>query len=167
MSMITVESSSETTNPLDVVEELVIANDWSFERPSEDELLADVPGRWAEYRLFFLWHEDVSALQFCCRIELEVPQRRRAAVNELLSHINEKLWFGHYEISSEERHAMFRHTSLFRGAPYASAEQIEDMVEIALLECERFYPAFDLVIRGGKTVREAVAAAILDPIGEA
>ena len=91
MSMITVESTSETFNPLDVVEELVTANDWSFERPNEDELLADVPGRWTEYRLFFLWHEEASALQFCCRIEMEVPQRRRAAVNELLSYINEKL----------------------------------------------------------------------------
>ena len=35
-------------------------------------------------------------------------------------------------------------------SPGASAEQIEDLVEIALSECERFYPAFQLVVWGGK-----------------
>ena len=167
MSMLTVESSSHATNPLEVVEDVILANDWSFDRPTDDELLAEVPGRWADYRLFFLWHDDASALQFCCRIEIDVPQRRRKAVNELLAQINERMWLGHYEVSVEERNPIFRYTALFRGAPAISAEQIEDMIEIAVLECERFYPAFDLVIRGGKTVGEAVSAAILDPIGEA
>ena len=52
-------------------------------------------------------------------------------------------------------------------APRASVEQMEDLVEIALMECERYYPAFQFVIRGGKTASEAVTAAILDTMGEA
>ena len=49
----------------------------------------------------------------------------------------------------------------------ASSEQVEDLVDIALSECERFYPAFQLVIWGGKTPEEAMAAAMIEPIGEA
>ena len=40
-------------------------------------------------------------------------------------------------------------------------------MEIALTECERFYPAFQFVIWGGKSASEAVSAAILDTIAEA
>ena len=42
----------------------------------------------------------------------------------------------------------------------ASVEQIEDLVDISVSECERFYPAFQLVIWGGKSADKAVCAAI-------
>jgi hypothetical protein len=41
------------------------------------------------------------------------------------------------------------------------------MVNVALSESERFYPAFQFVIWGGKPPEEAVAAALIDPVGEA
>ena len=62
---------------------------------------------------------------------------------------------------------MFRHTLLVRGAGGVSVEQMEDLVEVALGESERFFPAFQFVIWGGKTAEEAVAASLLDVQGEA
>ena len=62
---------------------------------------------------------------------------------------------------------MFRHTVLLRGHQGASVEQLEDLVDIALTECERFYPAFQFVTWGGKTASEAVTASLLDTVGEA
>ena len=41
---------------------------------------------------------------------------------------------------------MFRHAVLFRDGTGASGELIEDLVDIAVSECERFYPAFQFVI---------------------
>ena len=52
-------------------------------------------------------------------------------------------------------------------APGASAESLEDMVDIALTECARFFPAFQFVLWGGKSPADALAAAMLDCIGEA
>ena len=54
-----------------------------------------------------------------------------------------------------------------RGLSGVNSEQIEDLVDIAVSECERFYPAFQLVVWGGKPAEEAMAAAMIDPIGEA
>jgi hypothetical protein len=62
---------------------------------------------------------------------------------------------------------MFRHTTLLRGAPGASVEQLEDLVDIALTECERFFPAFQFVIWGGKSASEAIGAAMFETVGEA
>ena len=53
------------------------------------------------------------------------------------------------------------------GVPAASTEQVEDLVDIALSECERFYPAFQFVVWGGKSPAQAIASAMIDPVGEA
>lgn len=167
MTLRALDSSPSQMNPLDLIEELVLANDWPFQRSEDDEILVEIGGRWSDYRLFFVWQEEVSALQFCCRLDVKVPPRRRSDVNNLLSRINERMWVGHFDISQEEETVMYRHTSLLRGTGGASPEQIEDLVELGLVECERYYAAFQLVIWGGKSAEEAIQAAILDPAGEA
>ena len=62
---------------------------------------------------------------------------------------------------------MFRHALPLRGLRGPTTEQMEDLVESAIIECERFYPAFQYVIWGGKEAGEAIDAAMIDTIGEA
>ena len=62
---------------------------------------------------------------------------------------------------------LFRHAVLLRGARGASSESLEDMVDIAITECERFFPAFQFVLNGGKSPDEALTAAMLECAGEA
>jgi len=88
-------------------------------------------------------------------------------VHELLAIINEKLWLGHFGMWADEGLPMFRTTLPLRGHNGVTVEQAEDLVETAIIECERFYPAFQYVIWGGKTALEAVEAAMIDTVGEA
>jgi hypothetical protein len=96
-----------------------------------------------------------------------VPAHKRSAVAELLALINEKLWLGHFDVCSDELVPMFRHTVLLRGAGGVSPEQLEDLVDIAISECERFYPAFQFLLWGGRKPDQAIEAALLDTVGEA
>jgi len=166
-SVSTAEPSLPVANPIDLIEEFVIANDWAHDRAGEDELVVDISGRWCDYRLYFVWQEEISALLFSCGFDMKVAKARRTAVYELLSLASEKLWLGHFDLSGEDNSPAFRHAVLLRGMTAASAEQVEDLVDIALSECERFYPAFQLVVWGGKKPDQAVAAAMIDPVGEA
>ena len=154
-------------NPIDIVEEIVLANEWPHDRASDEEMVVEISGRWCDYRLFFVWQEEISAMHFSCSFDMKVPKGRRAAVYELLATVNEKMWLGHFDVCSDSNLPMFRHAILLRGALGASVEQLEDLVDMALTECERFYPAFQLVIWGGKTPDEAVTAAMIEPMGEA
>jgi hypothetical protein len=163
----TFDSPTFTQNPLDTLEEIVSANDWNFERASPEEMLAEVAGRWGSYRLFFFWQEEISAMQFSCQFDVKVPEERWSEVARLLALINERMWLGHFDVDAEDATPMFRHTTLLRGVQGASVEQLEDLVDIALTECERFFPAFNFVIGEGRTAAEAVSAAILDTVGEA
>lgn len=155
------------TNPLDLVEEIVSSNDWSFDRTSREEMVVEIGGQWCDYVLFFAWREEMSLLQFCCACEMQMSAHRRGAVHELLSHVNDKLWLGHFGIAADQNLVTFRHSVLLRGGHGASVEQLEDLVDIALAECDRFYPAFQLVIWAGKPPKEAILASMLEPVGEA
>jgi len=98
---------------------------------------------------------------------MNVPDHRRAAINELLARINERMAVGHFDLWADRGLPVFRQSTLLRGAQGLSVEQLEDLVEIALAECERFYPSFQYVIWGGKTPSDAVDAAMIDTVGEA
>ena len=167
MTSPSLELTVPTANPIDLVEEIVLANEWAHDRGSDEEIVVEISGRWCDYRLLFVWQEEISALHFSCSFDMKVPKARRSAVYELLATVNEKMWLGHFDVCSDSNLPMFRHAILLRGALGASVEQLEDLVDMALSECERFYPAFQLVIWGGKTPDEAVTAAMIEPMGEA
>ena len=156
-----------SANPLDVMEQIVAANDWTFDRRSDSEMAAEAPGKWCDYGLYFSWSHEISAMHFTCAFDLKVPEKRRPALYELLALANERLWIGHFGMDADDGMPVFRHAVLLRGTRGASAESLEDMVDIAITECERFFPAFQFVLWGGKKPAEALAAAMLECVGEA
>jgi len=95
-----VEVTSHTGNPIDLVEEIVVANDWAHDRASEEEMIVEISGRWCDYRLYFLWQEELSALHFSCGFDMKVPKRRRGPLYELLALANERLWLGHFDLAA-------------------------------------------------------------------
>ena len=167
MTLTYTEVQDSSTNPLDLLEEIVNANEWPHDRPSTEELAVEIEGQWCDYRLYFLWQEDLCALHFSCLLESRVPVEKRREVSLLLALLNEKMWLGHFDLSSDDGTPMFRHTLLVRGAGGVSVEQMEDLVEVAMGESERFFPAFQFVIWGGKSAEEAIASSLLDVEGEA
>jgi len=167
MSAMMSTSFERSANPLDMLEQIASANDWAFDRRSDCEMAAEAPGKWCDYGLYFSWSSEISAMQFTCAFDLKVPEKCRGALYELLALANERLWIGYFGMDSDDGMPVFRHSMLLRGAPGASSESLEDMVDIAITECERFFPAFQFVLWGGKTPTDALAAAMLECAGEA
>ncbi|WP_119165229.1 type III secretion system chaperone family protein [Algihabitans albus] len=164
---LTAQEAFVTNNPLDLLEELVNANDWAHDRSSDQEMIVQVQGQWADYHLCVIWQPDSCAMYFSCQLDVKVQDTRRAVVLELLAAANERLWLGHFDFTGEEGLLLFRHTIPLRGVSGVSVEQLEDMMDTAVGECERLFPALQLVIWGGQKVEEAMAAAMMDTVGEA
>lgn len=167
MSFNSVNSPPVIGNPLDLLEEIVVANEWMFDRANEDEMVVELAGRWCHYRLFFIWQREIAALQFSCQFDMRVPEGKRGDVNDLLAMLNCRMWMGHFGIDQQGGTPMFRYTILSRTEKPPGLESLEDLVEIALTECERFYPAFQFVVWGGKRPEEAMTAAMIDTVGQA
>lgn len=167
MSILELSEDMPHLNPLDLIEQIVECNNWMFDRRSDYEIAAQVPGKWCDYSLYFAWNDKIGALHFSCAFDMRVPAHRRLQVYELLASVNEHLWLGYFGFWQEDGLPMFRHAMPLRGQPGPAIEQMEDLVDTALQECERFYPAFQYVIWGGKTATEAVESAMIDTVGEA
>ncbi len=167
MSMMQSHDRAAPPNPLDILEDIVTANEWMFERSTDDELIVELAGRWCHYRMFFVWQRGIGALQFTCQFDMKVPDAKRSDVNDLLAMLNNRMWLGHFDLALEQNTPLFRYTILARNDRMPGIEALEDLVEIALTECERFYPAFQFVIWGGKRPAEAVAASMIEVAGQA
>lgn len=166
MTILANDPTELSSNPLDLIEEIILEHEWSFDRQGEDELTVGIGGKWCDYQLCFAWRPEVSALQFSCAFDLKVPEPRRRDLHTLIVMLNERLWIGHFDLWQDEGVIIYRHTLLLRGIE-PNNEQIEDLVEIGISESERFYPAFQFAIWGGKSPKEAIEAAMLETVGEA
>lgn len=161
-----IQTDSALKNPLDLAEQLIMDRDWLFDRPMDDELVAEVQGSWCNFRIWFTWQPELNVVIFSCAYETKIPKKERARVYPLIAAVNEKMWLGHFDIGSDDGLIMFRHALLLRGLS-ATPEQMEDLIDIAMNECNRFYPAFQSVLWGGNTPEEALEIAMLDTVGEA
>jgi hypothetical protein len=159
--------SDLATNPLDLAEQLFEDRDWLCDRPFAEELVAEVQSGWCNYRIWFTWQADLGVVIFTCAFDTKIPERQRAKIYPLLARVNERLLLGHFDLGAEDGVVMFRHALLLRGGQGATPEQMEDLLDIALQECNRFYPAFQSVLWGGNSVEEALEIALLDTVGEA
>lgn len=154
-------------NPLDILEELIIQKDWPHERISDEELIADITLDWCNVRLWCCWHEHVSALSLTASFETRIPAQHQSRLYPLLAIVNEKLLMGHFDIGADEPVISFRHTLPMRGVTRYSSEQLDDLLQVCVHECGRFYPALQSVLWGGKTAQESLQIAMFDTAGEA
>lgn len=172
MSIVDIEYSPAPAAPIDMLEHVFDANGWAFERTGDEEISTSIKGSWATYQLRALWRSEERVLQIVARADLTVPDARRLPLYETLGLINEQLWMGHFEMWSADGTLLFRHATLLdndddEGEPDLTMGQAEILVEAAVDEFERFYPVFQLVLFAERSPADALAAALLETVGEA
>jgi len=106
-------------------------------------------------------------LPVLCLPDIRVPDDKRGAMFEVLGLINEQLWLGHFDIWSNNAMLLYRHGLLLSDDGLLSLSQAQMLVEVAVEECDRFYPAFQFILWGDKSPAEALASALVDAAGEA
>ena len=133
-------------NPIDIIEEVIYSKKWAFSRAANHELVAEIETERCQYRLYFSWSEQIKAINFTVTFDLKIPKSQFNSVYELLARINEKLWIGHFDITSKNGIPAYRHTVFESHGNEIFYNQLEDLVDIALYECEKYHPAFQLLL---------------------
>ena len=154
-------------NPIDVVEEVIYEKKWNFSRAADHELVAEIESHFCQYRLYFTWSENINAMSFTVTFDIRFPQSKYQSAHELLALINEKLWIGHFDITKKNGIPAYRHTVLSLPENEMLQHQIEDLVDIAIYECEKYYPAFQLVLFEDSLPSNALSVSTFDTIGSA
>jgi hypothetical protein len=157
---------SKRANPLEVVQALAAEHGWPLEGSGGDEIALVAKGRCTEYQVFFTWMQPLEVFHLACAFDLKVPELLRPELQQLVASINEQLWFGHFDLWTPDGTVVFRQALLLVGGTTASAQQCEVMLGTALDTCERYFPAFQLVL-ANRSASEAIAAIALETAGEA
>ena len=154
-------------HPIDLVTRLVARQDWQVRELDQDAVLAEVPGRWADYQLAVTWQCVDETMQVICRIDVHFDEGQLGELALLAALLNQGLHIGHLALDANACELELRHTLALRGAGGATPEQIEDVVDFMLGECELSYPAIYQVAHGKMAAAEAATAVLMRTEGEA
>ncbi|WP_369025766.1 YbjN domain-containing protein [Qipengyuania sp. RANM35] len=158
--------AEEDAAPLEMLVALFEARGWPCESV-HGEMSGEIQGSWTTYQVKGIWRPDDMVLQILCLPEIRVPDAKRKQAQELVTRVNEQMWLGHFDIWSNGGVVLYRNGTMLGDDGLLSLSQAQALVEIAVDECDRFYPAFQFVLWGDKTPVEALDAAMVDAAGEA
>ena len=154
-------------NPIDIVEDVIYQKKWNFSRAADHELVAEIASNWCAYRLYFTWSENINAISFSITFDIKFPETKLNNAYELLGLINENLWIGHFDITSKNGIPAFRHTIISSTDNDFLHKKLEDLVDIAIYECEKYYPSFQQVLFDDIEPTKSLVFANFEVIGSA
>ena len=154
-------------DPLDVVEHVLTAENLTFDRTEDGDLAFALTGDWKDYELWFAWRPEADCLQLCLSLDMRAPKSKRAASFELLALINQRIWLGHFEVWTDGGEVVFRHALSVPQGERPTLAQAASMIDAAVEAADRFYPAFDFLLKGSKSPEDAMAACMFETVGQA
>ncbi|MEX0284495.1 MAG: YbjN domain-containing protein [Paracoccaceae bacterium] len=157
----------EEIHPIDIVEHIAAHHDWDFDRLGDDQIAMAVEGQWRTYSITLAWSGYDETLRMVCTFEMEPPEDQLPGLYELLNQMNDQCWAGAFTYWAEQKLMVYRYGLVLAGGQVASAEQIDTMINAAVLSAERYYPAIQLQVWGGRTPTQALEAAIAEAYGRA
>jgi hypothetical protein len=154
-------------HPIDIVEEIAAHHHWEFDRVTDDQIAMAVEGQWRTYSLTLAWSAQDETLRLICTFEMEPPEARLPALFDVLNRCNDMVWTGAFTYWSEQKLMVWRYGLCLAGGQFAGTEQIDRLINAAVMAAERFYPAFQLVAWGEQSPADSMKVAIAEAYGRA
>ncbi|MCD1627146.1 MAG: YbjN domain-containing protein [Paracoccaceae bacterium] len=154
-------------HPIDIVENIAEYHDWDFDRIGQDQIAMAVEGQWRTYSITLAWSSYDETLRLICTFEMEPPEARLPQLYETLNAVNDQCWNGSFTFWAAQKLMVWRYGLVLSGEQVASPEQIDTLINAAVMNAERFYPAFQLVVWGERSPADAIQVAIAEAYGRA
>lgn len=149
------------TNPIDTVEMIFEKKSLSYERRAENEVVVEIEGKWNNMLLFVAWEQNLHCLHLSCLMNINAEIEDCSRIFELLALVNENLWLGHFSFWSAHKMPIFKHSVIIGPDDADFIKKLEQMMEIAVNECEQMYPVFDAVITEHVSPKQALMSEYL------
>lgn len=167
MSIELLKSQTPEIDPLEALEAVADELALSVERVDADELHVAIPGLWRDAGFWFTWRPELSTLQMGAPLDLKAPQGRLNDMARLIAMVNERLWIGHFDLWTDDSSIVFRNAAVLPADGRLDTGQAEILIKGAREAIDRFLPAFNYLIWGGKTPQEALDASMFETAGNA
>jgi hypothetical protein len=154
-------------HPIDIVEHIAEHHDWDFDRIGDDQIAMAVEGQWRTYSITLAWSGYDETLRMVCTFEMEPPEDKLPELYALINLMNDQCWAGAFTYWAEQKLMVYRYGLIQAGGQVAAPEQIDTMINAAVLSAERYYPAIQLLVWGGRSPEESMQVAIAEAYGRA
>ncbi|MBR1648662.1 MAG: YbjN domain-containing protein [Alphaproteobacteria bacterium] len=154
-------------NPIDEIEDFLNTNAYTPERRSQNEIVVEIQGKWNDMLLFFSFEENMRCLHISCLMNIENQIVGANKIYELLAMINDDIWVGHFSYWMAEKMPVYRHSIFYDEHDDRFKDQIAKIVNIAVKECERMYPIFNVVLTKGMEPSQALYPLLMETSGQA
>ena len=154
-------------NPIDEVESFLNAHAYATERRGQNEVVVEVQGKWNDMLVFFSFEENMHCLHISCLMNIENQLNEKSKIFELLALINDDLWVGHFSYWTEQKMPVFRHSLFYDEQNPLFDRHIAQIFDIAVKECERMYPIFNVVLTKGMDPELALYPIMMETVGQA
>ena len=158
--------AEEISHPVDLAEALAAEMGWTCSRDDDEQLLIEFEGMWRLYRIAVSLLEGPEILTVRAGFEMKLENSAQEQILKIVNHANQVCPVGSFTVHHKEEAIVFGCGHSLAGGAQLSFQQVRSLLEICISQCERFYPAFQMVAYGGKDAASAVNAAILEPMGE-
>jgi hypothetical protein len=155
-------------DPIDLAE-AILSSDSRFacERGESGDLSFTFKAAWCQVTGFLGWREELPAVLLTVAFDLAAEENMRDKTARLVAMINENLWLGHFDLWSEDGSIVFRHSIPMIGRGDLTTGEVHALVAASMDAADRFFPAFDFLLRCGQTAEESLRIALFETIGEA
>lgn len=167
MSFVERDFDCEELHPIDIVETLAEEREWDFDRIGDDQIAMAIEGTWSTYSVTLALSRQDESLRLICAFEMEPPEERLRDLYMAMGLANDRCWNGAFTLWMDQNLMAYRYSLNLAGGAQASSAQINDMVRGAIAMCERFYPAFQLVVAKDEKPENALGIAISEAYGRA
>jgi len=154
-------------HPIDIAEGLAEHHAWEFDRVADDQIAMAIEGAWRTYSITLSWSARDETLRMVCAFEMAPPDDRLGQLYHLINEANDRCWTGSFVLWRAQDLMVYRYGLALTGGEVAGAQQLDRLVAAAVGNCERFYPAFQLVCWGDESVDEALKLAMDGAYGTA
>jgi len=157
----------EDLHPIDIVQHIAQHHEWDFDRIADDQIAMAIEGQWRTYSITLAWSGYDEILRLVCTFEMDPPSEKMPVLYEMLNEANDQCWAGAFTFWDEPKLMVYRYGLVLTGGQEASADQIDTLLSAAVLNAERYYPAFQLAIWGDSSPKQAMEVAIAEAYGRA
>ncbi|MEZ5895745.1 MAG: YbjN domain-containing protein [Parvularculaceae bacterium] len=167
MSIELLNAPTPVADPLDALESVADDLALSVERVDVAELHLAIPGMWRDAGFWFTWRPELSTLQMGAPLDIKAPENRLGEAARLVALVNEQLWIGHFDLWSDDFSIVFRHSVILPSSGELEHSQAQLLIRGAREAIDRFLPAFNYFIWGGRSPEEALEGCLFETAGNA
>ena len=166
------KSNSENTynifmNPIDDIEDIISSYDLQCSRSNYYELILNYNGLWNNYEVSFSWSQPRGLITANSNLNIKIPLLLVPKIQTMISLINENVSLGYFGYSSKRKCLYFRHNISIKGVNNLATEQIEDLIDAVIYECDKYFPAFQFFVHKKNDPEYVLKTVLLETIGEA